>query len=150
MRIEHLALSHLTCRIGGCLVPLELKGPEPQEETSNAHKLARLSTRYFWQLRCPYKHEKPLKHAGWLDNTIGGRGSGTSCDVCGPISSKARYRGIGPINRRAVGAATRGLLLLTLRRAPVSSLSKAYARPRPASHFSREDYHPKIQANMSG
>src|SRR5215472_2261502 len=82
MRIEHLALSHLTCRIGGCLVPLELKGPEPQEETSNAHKLARLSTRYFWQLRCPYKHEKPLKHAGWLDNTIGGRGSRMFYGVC--------------------------------------------------------------------
>src|SRR5215469_14488695 len=81
MRIEHLALSHLTCRIGGCLVPLELKGPEPQEETSNAHKLARLSTRYFWQLRCPYKHEKPLKHAGWLDNTIGGRGSRMAKDL---------------------------------------------------------------------
>ena len=28
------AVEILTCRIGGCLVPLELKGPEPQEETS--------------------------------------------------------------------------------------------------------------------
>jgi len=61
MRIWHHALSHLTCRIGGCLVPLEHRTTEHQEETlTEVSNPLDLLTGKNWQLRCSTKDERPL------------------------------------------------------------------------------------------
>jgi hypothetical protein len=64
MRIEHLALSNLTCRIGGCLVQTERRTTVPQEETLLKVFIPLApQNKLIWQLRCPTKHEKPLTAA---------------------------------------------------------------------------------------
>src|ERR1700751_5737998 len=73
MRIEHLALSHLTCRIGGCLVPLELEDMSHKRKRPNGHQPARSLTQNFGYFVALQNMKKCKNSLGRLDNTIGGR-----------------------------------------------------------------------------